>query len=415
MTLTNYDVEIMNTNSTSNRDNSNAFQEFDSIANGQGVESALDFLEKQFRDEKDFYALFEVLKMKCRHGMGLSLNYQSTPDDITESNRQKLEDRLLEACKTVGELFFTEGRIEEGWMYLQPLGDQKFAESLLRKVELKLDDEESNLNSIIDLALQQGVAPGYGYELLLKHTGTCNGITAFDVQANQFDLTTQVELASLLVNHLYNELLANIRHHVNEQTNKEPQEKSLADFLNGYNWLVHEGGHHIDATHLASTVRIARKLESQEDLAKAVSLADYGTRLAPDFHYASDPPFESTYADHLVYFKGLAQTKNKDDSDAKAAIGHFTEKAQHLETTAGSFLGWEVLVDLLVRMNMRNEAIELAVEKLVGNPELMGISPSVFEIAKSSSQYEKLANVFRERKELLGFAISKLGQITETE
>ena len=36
-----------------------------------GVLATLDLLETHFRREKDFFRLFEVLKLRCRHKLGL--------------------------------------------------------------------------------------------------------------------------------------------------------------------------------------------------------------------------------------------------------------------------------------------------------------------------------------------------------
>jgi hypothetical protein len=377
------------------------FEEFESVAQQQGTLAAIDFLEHHYRDSRDHYGLFEVLKMKSRHNMGLPLTYGEAPDEIDETKRRELEDQLVECCREVGQLFFADGRIEEGWMYLQPVGDKPFIESLVRKTEIT----EENLNALIDISLHQGVAPGYGYELLLKHTGTCNGITAFDVQARQFDKATQIEMASLLLNHLYRDLLTNVHRHVAEETKQDVSEKSLGSLLDELDWLGRKGGHHTDATHLASAVRIARLVESPADIKNAIDLANYGSRLPEDFQYGSDPPFESTYKDHLIYFNAL---EAKTTSGVKVAVDHFSQKAAALEADGMGALGWEVLIDLLVRIDRRDDALDIAIDQLVGDPDSTGISPGVFEIPKTAAQFERLAGVFLEREELLGFAIGKL-------
>jgi len=170
------------------------FEEFSRVVTESGVEPALDFLEQHFRREQDFFKLFEVLKMRCRYQLGLPLIYSKQPDDLDETQQRQLEDSLLEACREIGILFFKLGKFQEGWMYLQPVGDKELNEKLIRKIEA---DEES-IDALIDMAVSQGAAPVYGYRLLLKNYGTCNGITTFDTQANRFDAETQKKMAEEL-------------------------------------------------------------------------------------------------------------------------------------------------------------------------------------------------------------------------
>ena len=106
------------------------FDELQRISEESGVEKSLDFLEHHFRKDKDFFKLFEVMKMRCRHQLGLPLIYSQQPDDLTPPQQRELEDRLLAACREVGTLFFESGMIEEGWMYLQPVGDKQLNEKL---------------------------------------------------------------------------------------------------------------------------------------------------------------------------------------------------------------------------------------------------------------------------------------------
>ena len=72
------------------------------------------------------------------------------------------------------------GKIREGWMYLKPIGDRVLAESLLKKVEVS----ENNLDEVIEISVSEGVAPAFGFSLVLEHYGTCNSITAFETQIN---------------------------------------------------------------------------------------------------------------------------------------------------------------------------------------------------------------------------------------
>ena len=60
---------------------STPFDELQRISKESGVEKSLDYLEHHFREGKDYFKLFEVMKMQCRHGLGLPLIYSQQPDD----------------------------------------------------------------------------------------------------------------------------------------------------------------------------------------------------------------------------------------------------------------------------------------------------------------------------------------------
>ena len=305
------------------------FEEFSRVVTESGVEPSLDFLEQHFRREQDFFKLFEILKMRCRHQLGLPLIYSKQPDDLDETQQRQLEDSLLEACREIGILFFKSGKFQEGWMYLQPVGDKELNEKLIRKIEA---DEES-IDALIDMAVSQGAAPVYGYRLLLKNYGTCNGITTFDTQANRFDAEIQKEMAEELLAHIYLELVENVKYSIEngeagsvvESSEKVPasqaeEDRRLTDWLEMYPDLTAGGAHHIDTTHLASVMRIARPVDNRESLLKVSELAEYGSRLHEDFKYPGNAPFEDTYHDHQLFYNALL------GQNVDTAIEHFLRK-----------------------------------------------------------------------------------------
>ena len=145
------------------------FEQLQQITDDQGVESGLDFLEQHVRRKQDYAQLFEVLKMRVRHTMGLPILYSRTRDNLSEADQRKLEDGLLAACREVGTLFFKQGDLARGWNYLQPVGDRELNEKLIRNVIL----DDKNIDDLIELTVSQGVATEYGFQLLLQRYGTC--------------------------------------------------------------------------------------------------------------------------------------------------------------------------------------------------------------------------------------------------
>ena len=127
----------------------NPFEELQRLASESGVDKSFDFLEQRFRHDKDYFKLFEVLKMRCRNRLGLPIVYSQQPDDLSEEQQRQLEDGLLDACREVGTLFFESGQFQEGWMYLQPVGDKALTEKLFRSIE----PDEENADALIDICL----------------------------------------------------------------------------------------------------------------------------------------------------------------------------------------------------------------------------------------------------------------------
>ena len=374
-------------------------QSFESCST-QSMKDALQFLKKHFREAGEYHRLFDVLKMEIRHELGLRLLHREDDSPLEEETQNKLEDRFLDACREIAGLYFADGNLNDGWIYLQPLGDEPFAKDLLEKVEVT----EDNFGAIIEIAFNHGVSPVYGYRLMLDKTGTCNGITAFDVQGRQFDRTTVSSLASVLLNHFYGEIRDNIIEHIRKVEGEVTDSLSIGEYLKKYDWLVREGGHHADATHLASVIRIARQTTLNEDLVKALSLAEYGCRLSEDFQFASDPPFEQIYEDHRIWYQAMVGI------DVDAAIDHFSDKAdqsmgQYCETNVV-----EALVDLQIRTNNRDAAVESTTKRIISQIEPGELPAAAFEIAESTSQYEGLAKAFQQKGNFAGFAFAKLCQ-----
>lgn len=386
------------------------FSKLETLAADSGVLASLDFLADHFRQTGDDFQLFEALKMKVRYQAGLPILYSSQPEDLTEETQRALEDGLLDACREVGTRLVQSGKLREGWMYIQPLGDRQLSKKLIR--EFTITDD--TLDDLIDISVAGGADPEYGYELLMERFGTCNAITAYDTQISQLDIGTQRKLAEMLVRHLYSELTENVRRHLKEIAKEkgdadsaELNDANLTELIKDRRWVFANGGHHIDTTHLASTVRIGRIADDAEVLNLLLELTEYGNQLAPDFHYEGSPPFEKTYADHMLYYSGLAG-KNLD-----RATRHFQQKAKSAESENDRFMAHHVLVDFLSRTGQSDQAIDVATKHLLGEPDQDSYQqpmsvPEVFGLAKNENDTQQLRDYYRQKGDILGFAIGLL-------
>ena len=270
-----------------------------SLAAG-GPAAALQDLADRLRAEKKYHEMFEALKMKVRHGLGLPvLPVETNSDDLPDATRTKLEDGLVDACRQVGELLLADGKVREGWMYLRPVGDKAAAARLIAKIE----PDEDNTEELIEVLLHEGVDTGRGYQLLLDRNGTCNSITTYDQILHQRPKKDRQAASSALLKRLYDDLVANVRGDIVRQEGTQPNEKTLQALVADRDWLFHDGAYHTDTTHLASVVRLSRVLEDPAELSKALDLTHYGRHLSAQLQYQGDEPFADQYPSHALYYQ----------------------------------------------------------------------------------------------------------------
>ena len=383
-----------------------AFEEFSTTLDDQGTTKALNFLQQQFIDEGDFHKLFEILKMQVRQDLDLPIVF----DPVQEKNlppevNEKLEEGMLNACRVVGGHLFKAGKPGEGWMYLQPVGDRAFTAELLRNIEIEEINEvnEETTEQIIDIALGQGVDPEYGFRLMLEQQGVCNAITTIDMKTGQGELDAQTlsVVCAILLEHFHADLLAKVSDDVAQRGASPNDQATLGQLLDQYDWIGAETGPHVDATHLASIVRLAKHVSQPHLIEVARDLCRYGLRLPEDFQYRGDIPFESTFADHLVYFDGLL------GNDVDKAIDFFRQQMKTRHEYDQPIV-IETLVAFLVKVDQRQEALDVALEHLAGKVQPMGIAPGLFDIANDEAMRKQLAAFFRTQNDLLGYAVCQL-------
>ena len=172
---------------------------------------------------KKYHELFEAKKLLLRHQLGLPLLYTGTGDELEAEKQNALENGLADVCREIGNLLFEDGKLREGWMYLRPVGDEATARKHI--VDTEVDDE--NIDEVVELALREGIAPAYGFSLVLEHYGTCNSITTFDAEMSQHPLEERQQAAGQLVEHLHAELLENVKGDIQNEEGSSPSENLL--------------------------------------------------------------------------------------------------------------------------------------------------------------------------------------------
>lgn len=373
---------------------SSPFDQLESTFRTQGPAVALEQTASLLREQRRFHELFEVLKMQLRQKLGLPILAGESTDGLSEEQRNQLEDGLIVACRQVGTALLEDGKIREGWLYLRPVGDKAAAAGLLARI----DATDDNYEELIDVCLHEGVDVGRGYGLVLDHYGTCNAITTFDSSLAGRPRADQAPAASRLLARVHADLVASVNADIARQEGKEPTETTLRELVHDRDWLFQDNSYHLDTTHLAATVRIARGLTDPADLRLALDLTEYGRRLSAQFQYQGDEPFTDLYPASALFFHALLG-ENSDE-----AIAYFRDKAQAVDPQQSGPGAIETYLDLLTRLGRADEALAAALKFGVGSIQPLGAAPSLVELGKRCGQWTAVLAHCREHDDLLGFA-----------
>lgn len=377
---------------------STVFDELQSALASDGIAACLDRLVEGLHAQQKHQELFEARKMQVRHELGLPLLSNDLPDDLDDVARRELEDKLIdryrEVYRDVGLLMFRCGELRQGWMLLHAAGEELLARAELEKMEVG----EENIDEFIDVALHQGVAPQLGYAAVLENYGTCNAITTYDQAMHGRPLADRQAAATLLVNHIHEELTATVKADIAQQKGSEPTETTLRELVADRDWLFGQGSYHIDTTHLASTVRFARTLTNEATLRTAIDLTEYGRRLEAPFQHEGDEPFKDIYPSHALYFHAIL------GEETEEALEYFRQRAEEIDVAEQGAAAAETYIALLDRLGKHHEAALATVKLIPPGIYTQGLAPTMFELCERSGDFAPLIEACQERDDLLGYA-----------
>jgi hypothetical protein len=179
----------------------------------------------------------------------------------------------------------------------------------------------------------------------------------------------------------------------------------MTQLVAGRDWLFSDESYHIDISHLTSTVRGSLQAVDPEVIDLAIDLADYGRRLSPRLQYEGAPPFEKTFEDHYVYLRAIRGI------DVDAGVARFRAKlpaagqdVEELEST----LPAQALVNLLVRLDRLDEAIDVAAGHLGSVPDSMLACPPLAELCQRAGRLDRLASAARTLNQPVSFLAAKI-------
>ena len=358
-----------------------------------GADAALAQAATTFRQQKKFHELFEVLKMQVRRRVGLPILYSDSGDSLSEAQRTQLEEGLVAACRDVGTALLSEGQIREGWMYLRPVGDKVEALRLLGQIEAT----DENYEDLIEVCLHEGIDIGRGFGLVLSHYGTCSSITTYDGSLARRPRAEQAPAATQLLHRVHEDLVGSVKHDIARQEGTQPAANTLRELVVDREWLFQDNSYHIDTTHLAATVRIARVLSDKADLRLALDLTEYGRRLSQQFQYQGDEPFAEMYPASALYFQSLL------GENIEEALAYFKTKAEMLDPQYHGLAAVETYVDLLTRLGRYQEAIAAAIKHSPKGVQPIGKAPSLIDLAEKAGDYSPVLDYCKEKGDLLGY------------
>jgi hypothetical protein len=374
------------------------FDELQKLIESPGPEQALATMCDRLKAVGRFHELFDARLMQARVKHRLPVTMRGSLDELQEPLRGKIEQAYLDACREVGWGLLERGQLRDAWMYLRPLGENEAVAAALAKVE----PNDENAEPLVEILLHEGVSPGAGLRLVLDRFGTCNAITAFDSVLGNRPVAVRQTAAAILIRHLHRELRENVRHHIETEEKAKPAGETLAALIAGRDWLFAEFSYHIDATHLASVVRMGRIVEDADVLQVALDLAEYGCRLHANFQFRGDEPFVEIYPSHRLFF--AAQLGLHVDE----AVDYFRERAEAAKVEEIGTMPVEAYVVLLTRLNRHREAAEALAKLIPPGVSVQGFAPTLFELCGLAGDFTPMLERCRKRDDPVGFAAAAI-------
>lgn len=361
------------------------------------VGAGFDLAIQQFLEERAYPLVFEARLMQKRHELGMPLIQTGPWQDLSDEIAAAYEQATMDAAREVGTLFLRDGQIARAWPYFRALGDK---DTVRRVIESGEEPEPGEvLDGMIEVAYHEQVCPRRGFELILKHYGTCRAITNF----SQYPVEEgRGDCAHLLAENVYSELLANIKYAVARQEGAEPEGADLARIVSEREWLFEGNAYYLDTSHVSSLVQMAPSIERPETLELLYGLTEYGRRLGDMYQFPGNPPFEQVFADFGIYIRTVL------GREVEAGLAHFRRKIETCDPEVAGTAPAQALVNLLVRIGRPSEAADVAIERLWDADPQFLTCPNPLQLCQMAGEYGRLADVSRQRKDLLSFAAATM-------
>lgn len=368
----------------------------------RGPGAAVDALCEELKANGDWGALFYAMLMKKRVELGVSPFPTGSSSEMPANTHAPYEDAIREAGRFVGNEYLKKNDLRKAWFYFNMLGEPA---AVREHIEWLVPGEDEDVQPIIEVALYNGVHPAKGFDLLLKRYGICNAITTYSGQDFSRNPAAKQECIRALVRSLSEQLLERLKSDLEGRNVPVPANATIGEIVRTHPELFDDGAYHIDTSHLSSVVQFSLELEACPERALARELCAYGERLNDNFKFASDPPFENSYADYRMLLEVL------DGIEVEKGLAHFKSKIER-EFEEGNTFPAEVYVNLLLKVGRREEALSVAKAYLVKQGRPLSC-PGVYDLCQQAKDFDGLADAARERGDsvtyLAGLIAAKQG------
>lgn len=368
----------------------------------QSPEAVLEQLIETLTEQKNYHRLFDALLMKKKQSLGIELLQPTSFDTVPEEHKKEFEQAYIDAAREIGALFLEEKQYSDAWLYYQTIQEPELVAAALNKINPRTVPEDK-VEELIQVCVYEGANPEKGFEIMLNVNGICNTITVFDQMNAQLKPESRQQVARLLVDQLYGDLIQSLQYQVQQKVPMAQPTDNLRELMAGRDWMFEGGSYHIDVSHLNSVVRFARLLSDDDsNLPKVIELCEYGSRLDEQFQYPGETPFEDFYPAHLHFFKALIG----DENDRNLGIAYFEKKLELEPDADDKQMIAYVLIDLLTRLGQNDRAIELAETHLSQFED-----PNTFsftDLCRETQRFDILQKVARGKGDLVTFAGSLL-------
>ena len=359
--------------------------------------AAFEELSARFKRDKQYRQLFDARLMQKRFELGLPLVSSARIGDVPKDMQQAYQDGYVQAAREVGELILADGNIPHAWPYFRAIGDTGPVIGALDAFDVPDPDTaeaQEVLGSTIQIAFQDGLHPRKGFELILKHYGLCRAITMFSAYPREEGRSDSLRL---LVQSLHGQLVENLSRAISDVEGKEPENRSIAALIEGRSWLFENNAQHTDSSHIAPVLELSAQLGDKETLRLAVEIAGYASRLGAMLQYSDNPPFERVYDDRRIYLQALL------GEDVERAVRHFDGKAAASDPDRDGYRPAEVLVELLIRVERYDDAINAFRRYLMdATPEELSC-PSLLQLCQMAGDFGQLKQVAKQQSDPLSY------------
>ncbi len=362
--------------------------QLEAILNAGDPAAGLEFLVDRFRQEREWPLVFEARLMKKRLDMGLPMIQTQEPSDFPAELRAEYEKAMVEAAREVGNGFLEMGNIPRAWPYFRAIGEPAPVVEAMERSQ----PAEDQVDALIAIAFQEGVAPAKGLEILLQAHGMCRALTTFGMYAVQKD---REKCIALLTRELHAEIVVRMGNEIEAREGKRPAGRNLVEMMEGRPELFGEYDYYVDTSHLMTLLPYSLEAEGNETLGLLHELCEYGKRLAPCFQSKGQAPFEHPAVDYGEYV--LAMLGN----DVDARVDHFRKIMDAADKDMVGTAPAQFLVNFLVRLQRFDEALDVAMERLKDERDLT--CPSPIQLCRMAGDYDRLKELAKERNDLLSY------------